>query len=93
MKITARAGGAVIFLAASGAADTATANCVAQGSAQRTQNRDFDRRGLHVNIDDQIIQSILRKKKGEVPVKFDATLCKTSAAISAHNQNFAPLIP
>ena len=54
------------FLAASGAADTATANCVAQGSAQRTQNRDFDRRGLSVNIDDQIIQSVLRKRKGEV---------------------------
>ena len=66
MKITARAGGAVIFLAASGAADTATANCVAQGLAQRTHNRDFDRRGLSVNIDDQIIQSVLRKRKGEV---------------------------
>ena len=66
MKITARAGGAVIFLAASGAADTATANCVAQGSAQRTQNRDIDRRGPSVNIDDQIIQSVLRKRKGEV---------------------------
>jgi len=63
---TARAGGAVLFLAASGAADTATANCVAQGLAQRTHNRDFDRRGLSVNIDDQIIQSVLRKRKGEV---------------------------
>jgi hypothetical protein len=58
--------GAVLVLAASGAAGTATANCVAQGSAQRTQNRDFDRRGLYVNIDDQIIQSVLRKRKGEV---------------------------
>jgi hypothetical protein len=63
---TARAGGAVLFLAASGAADTATANCVAQGLAQRTHNRDFDRRGLSVNIDDQIIQSVLRKRKSEV---------------------------
>jgi hypothetical protein len=69
MKNTARAGGAAIFLAASGAADTATANCVAQGSARRTQNRDFDRRGLFVNIDDQIIQSVLRKRKGEVFAK------------------------
>ena len=30
------------------------------------RNRDFDRRGLSVNIDDQIIQSVLRKRKGEV---------------------------
>jgi len=42
------------------------------GSAERTQNRDPNRRGLYVNIDDQIIQSVLRKKKGEVPVKFGA---------------------
>jgi hypothetical protein len=30
------------------------------------RNRDFDRRGLSGNIDDQIIQSVLRKRKGEV---------------------------
>jgi hypothetical protein len=43
-------------LTTSGAADTVAANCVAQGFNRGvTQNPDFDRRGLLVNIDNQII--------------------------------------
>ena len=43
-------------LTTSGAADTVAANCVAQGFCPGgTQNRDFDCRGLLVNIDNPII--------------------------------------